>query len=201
MHKIAMLLLVVAAGFGVVGSAHAATDTTAQSQESQHKYTVAEGDSLSSIATANNLPSWMPLWDVNTDIQNPDQITPGEQIVIPVAPFPTDRPLPDGYAAPAAAAAAPAVTTSVRAARPAATDRVVGNPGGLAQRVCARESGCNYAANTGNGYYGAYQFDSGTWGGYGGYAEANQAPQAVQDAKFQQELAARGCSPWPNTCY
>ncbi len=209
MRRFAMLLLLVAAEFGVVATAHAASGATSNTKTQTHtqapaqpqpiKYTVADGDSLSSIAAANNLPTWLPIWDVNTDMQNPDQITPGEQILIPVAPYPTtDRALPAGYGAPVAAAAvAPVAARSAVAT----TARVVGNPGGLAQRVCARESGCNYAENTGNGYYGAYQFDSGTWGGYGGYAEANLAPQAVQDAKFQQELAARGCSPWPNTCY
>lgn len=46
------------------------------------------------------------------------------------------------------------------------------------------ESGGDYAANTGNGYYGGYQFDSGTWDAYGdpAYAEASDAPPAVQDA-------------------
>ena len=62
-------------------------------------------------------------------------------------------------------------------------------------RFC--ESGGNYADNTGNGFYGAYQFDYGTWGGYGGYATADQAPPAVQDAKAQATQAARGWYPWP----
>jgi hypothetical protein len=33
-------------------------------------------------------------------------------------------------------------------------------------RMC--ESGGNYGIDTGNGYYGAYQFDAGTWHAYGG---------------------------------
>jgi Transglycosylase-like domain len=46
------------------------------------------------------------------------------------------------------------------------------------------ESGGDYSANTGNGYYGGYQFDSGTWDAYGdpAYAEASDAPPAAQDA-------------------
>jgi transglycosylase-like protein len=46
------------------------------------------------------------------------------------------------------------------------------------------ESGGDYSANTGNGFYGGYQFDSGTWDAYGdpAYAEASDAPPAVQDA-------------------
>jgi LysM repeat protein len=212
MRRFAMLLLLVAAEFGVVASAHAASGTIphtktqnkpapqTQTQPQPQKYTVVSGDSLSSIATAQNLPSWMPIWDANTNLQNPDQISPGEQLIIPAAPYPTtDRALPAGYGAPVVAASTAVSATPVAAVATSAV--AIGNPGGLAQRVCARESGCNYAENTGNGYYGAYQFDSGTWGDFGGYAEANLAPAAVQDAKFQQEYAIRGCSPWPNTCY
>jgi hypothetical protein len=47
-------------------------------------------------------------------------------------------------------------------------------------RVC--ESGNNYAINTGNGYYGAYQFDLGTWRSVGGTGLPSQASPATQDA-------------------
>lgn len=48
-------------------------------------------------------------------------------------------------------------------------------------RMC--ESGGNYAINTGNGYYGAYQFSAPTWNHYNtGYAYAHLAPPEVQDA-------------------
>lgn len=60
------------------------------------------------------------------------------------------------------------------------------------------ESGGNYAANTGNGYYGAYQYDLSTWNNYGGYARPDLAPPAVQDAKAQETYARRGSSPWPS---
>ncbi len=47
-------------------------------------------------------------------------------------------------------------------------------------RTC--ESGGNYQDNTGNGYYGAYQFSAGTWNTLNtGYARADLAPPAVQD--------------------
>lgn len=63
-------------------------------------------------------------------------------------------------------------------------------------RAC--ESGGNYSTNTGNGYYGAYQYDIGTWGGYGGYSNAAEAPAAVQDQKARETYEARGWSPWPS---
>lgn len=56
----------------------------------------------------------------------------------------------------------------------------------------------SYSSNTGNGYYGAYQFDLGTWGGYGGYANASEAPPAVQDQKAWETYQGRGWSPWPS---
>jgi len=48
-------------------------------------------------------------------------------------------------------------------------------------RMC--ETHGNYQANTGNGYYGAYQFSASTWNSLNtGYATADQAPAAIQDA-------------------
>lgn len=64
-----------------------------------------------------------------------------------------------------------------------------------ALRQC--ESGGSYEKNTGNGYYGAYQFDIGTWANYGGYRIPSDAPPAVQDAKAMDTQARRGWSPWP----
>ncbi len=47
-------------------------------------------------------------------------------------------------------------------------------------RMC--ETGGNYQTNTGNGYYGAYQFSISTWNSLNtGYARADQAPASVQD--------------------
>ena len=62
-------------------------------------------------------------------------------------------------------------------------------------RLC--ESGNRYNVNTGNGYYGAYQYDLRTWNNYMGYARPDLAPAEVQDAKAQDTQARRGWSPWP----
>ncbi len=59
------------------------------------------------------------------------------------------------------------------------------------------EAGNVYTRNSGNGYYGAYQYNLGTWANYGGYARPDLAPPAVQDAKARETQAARGWGPWP----
>jgi hypothetical protein len=62
-------------------------------------------------------------------------------------------------------------------------------------RYC--EAGGDYTRNSGNGYYGAYQYNVSTWANYGGYARPDLAPPAVQDAKARATQAARGWAPWP----
>lgn len=59
------------------------------------------------------------------------------------------------------------------------------------------EAGGNYGINTGNGYYGAYQFNISTWNGYGGFTVPSDAPPAVQDQKATETYQARGWQPWP----
>ncbi len=61
------------------------------------------------------------------------------------------------------------------------------------------ESGGNYAANTGNGFYGAYQFSLGTWGSLGtGYGRPDAAPPAVQDDAARRLQQHAGWGQWPS---
>jgi hypothetical protein len=90
----------------------------------------------------------------------------------------------------AAARAAVAVASAPRA------KLVIGGDDVWAQlRYC--EAGGDYAKNTGNGYYGAYQYNLSTWGNYAGYARPDLAPPEVQDAKARETQARRGWYPWP----
>jgi hypothetical protein len=60
------------------------------------------------------------------------------------------------------------------------------------------ESGGNYATNTGNGFYGAYQFDLRTWNGIGYAGLPSNASPGTQDAAARQLQASRGWQPWPS---
>jgi hypothetical protein len=93
---------------------------------------------------------------------------------------------------------APAVATSQPTSQPAASSATASSQGGgfASSSTVQCESSGDYSANTGNGYYGGYQFDSHTWDRFGdpAYEEANEAPPAVQDA-----AAARVTyDAWPN---
>jgi hypothetical protein len=59
------------------------------------------------------------------------------------------------------------------------------------------ESTNTYTVNTGNGYYGAYQFDQSTWESVGGSGRPHWAEPVVQDARARLLYARRGWTPWP----
>jgi hypothetical protein len=94
-----------------------------------------------------------------------------------------NRPRP----APVVAAPRPVVA----AARPA----VAGPDSFVALRDC--ESGGNYGDDTGNGYFGAYQFTLSSWRDLGLGGLPSQAPPALQDRAAQELQARRGWSQWP----
>lgn len=61
-------------------------------------------------------------------------------------------------------------------------------------RVC--ESGNHYDTDTGNGYYGAYQFDLPTWHSVGGVGQPNLNPAPEQDYRALYLYRMRGWQPW-----
>jgi uncharacterized protein YabE (DUF348 family) len=65
-------------------------------------------------------------------------------------------------------------------------------------RIAACESGGNWAANTGNGYYGGLQFNLGTWHSYGGSGRPDQNSREAQIAVAERVRAAEGgYGAWP----
>lgn len=59
------------------------------------------------------------------------------------------------------------------------------------------ESGGNASTNTGNGYYGLYQFDLRTWRGVGGSGLPSDASASEQTYRAYKLYKDRGAQPWP----
>jgi len=63
-------------------------------------------------------------------------------------------------------------------------------------RIC--ESGDNYRENTGNGYFGAYQFSQSTWRGLGLHGRPDRARAITQNLAARKLHAEDGWSAWPS---
>lgn len=114
--------------------------------------TVAEGDTLSSIAEAHET-TWVRIYNANEQIANPDIINPGDQLRIPTADETlTDRTLP---AAPVKTAASTNSTQRTKTTVSAASYPVDANS--AKAYIYARESGNNPNATNPNGCYGLGQ--------------------------------------------
>ena len=95
---------------------------------------------------------------------------------------------------------APTATTAT-AAPPDAAPASASGGGAIAASVWAAlrkcESNGNYAINTGNGYYGAYQFAASTWRKLGYSGLPHEASAATQDEAARKLQAQQGWGPWP----
>ena len=73
--------------------------------------------------------------------------------------------------------------------------------GGVSQAtldaIAACESGGDPTAVNAAGYYGKYQFDTGTWASVGGSGNPAEASEAEQDYRASLLYARAGSSPWP----
>ncbi len=63
--------------------------------------------------------------------------------------------------------------------------------------VAACESGGNWSADTGNGYFGGLQITSSTWGAAGGTGSPAHASRAEQIRVAETVLANQGRGAWP----
>ena len=60
------------------------------------------------------------------------------------------------------------------------------------------EAGGNWAANTGNGYYGGLQFSKGSWDAVGGTGYPHEHPRDTQITMGRRLQAAQGWEAWPH---
>jgi Transglycosylase-like domain len=93
-----------------------------------------------------------------------------------------------------------ATLVTIPTAAPPRSPAVTFNGNSVWDTLARCESSGNWAANTGNGYYGGLQFSVGTWNGYGGAEYAaypHQATRQQQIAVAERLRAARGYQPWP----
>lgn len=81
---------------------------------------------------------------------------------------------------------------------PAGTSTLRASSGGWLAKVRQCESGGNYSANTGNGFYGAYQFTLESWRAVGGSGNPANASPAEQDKRASMLRAQSGAGNWPN---
>ncbi|QBJ94761.1 resuscitation-promoting factor rpfe [Rhodococcus sp. ABRD24] len=64
--------------------------------------------------------------------------------------------------------------------------------------VAQCESGGNWGANTGNGYYGGLQFSAGTWSAHGGSGLPHNNSREEQIRVAESVLASQGSGAWPS---
>jgi hypothetical protein len=65
------------------------------------------------------------------------------------------------------------------------------------EAIAACESGGVPTTNTGNGFYGKYQFTLSTWASVGGSGNPAAAPEAEQDMRAAMLYERQGAAPWP----
>jgi hypothetical protein len=71
--------------------------------------------------------------------------------------------------------------------------------GWLSDALCVHHYEGAWNANTGNGYYGGFQFDLATWASNGGTGSPAQASPTEQLRVAYQAWKHRGWAPWPAT--
>ena len=171
-------------------------------------YTIRPGDTLSAIAARayGSAADWPAIWWANRrQVPDPDLITAGQRLALPsshqVPPWLARAALAAAAAArPAPAAPAGAAPADPAAPAQAASPAPASSGGANWSAIAACESGGNWAASTGNGFYGGLQFTQQTWlaNGGGRYASsANLATPAQQIAVAQNVLASQGIGAWP----
>ncbi len=177
----------------------------------QTSWIVKEGDSLASIARISygDESYWTTLWNDNPWIEDPYLVEDGYVLLIrpkaPVTPEELRSELKERMTSPIAYVYVPGIvaqqvqvtTTSIKPDVTATPTPVAviksGASGPLTEEQLNYlgncEAGMNPARNSGNGYYGAFQFSPGTWNSMNtDYARADMAPLEVQKDAVQRLL-------------
>lgn len=186
--------VVVSAVLGSAGHAKALspTSTTSNASDKSQTVRVASGDTLSSIAKGYGT-TYVRLFDANSNISDPNLIFPGETLRIPLA----SEQLPDRLK-PAVTPVPPVQPAPQRSSNQAVAAPAVSAPvSGVWNKIAQCESGGNWAANTGNGFYGGLQFTLSSWNSVGGSGYPNQASASEQIARAQALQARQGWGAWP----
>ena len=144
-------------------------------------YTVQPGDTLTALSERFNT-TVAALADTNR-IANIDVIDVGQVLAIPT-----------GDTSATLAPVRP-VATTVERAQPQRSAPL----SGIWACIAAHESGGNPATNTGNGYYGMFQFSPGSWAAAGGQGNPADASAGAQLAVAQRLQARSGWGSWPVT--
>lgn len=170
---------------------------------------VQPGEYLASIAAAYDLDpenGWRLIFDANPQIADPDLITAGQQLRIPAPDEELEqRPLP-GTTQPAPAPQTETATQGEVAPQqvtpqpePApAPDPAPSTTAGVWDSLAQCESGGNWSANTGNGFYGGLQFSLSSWQAVGGAGYPHEASRAEQIQRGEQLRAVQGWGAWPS---
>ena len=129
-----------------------------------------------------------------TTMPAPIEATIANITVAPITTVPARRPTPKATPAPTTTQAPP--TTEAPAPAPSG---IYGDPDDPAtwERMAKCEASGNWAANTGNGYYGGLQFSVATWERHGGTGYPHRASKATQIEIGKRLQAAEGWGAWP----
>ena len=165
-----------------------ATTTPSTAEAGTDQPTTTLGSSSSATATSTPAPSTSQASPVATTTALPATTTTALPVTTTVAPATTTTAPPTTIPVTTTAAVAPASTASSGEPSPAA---------GVWLELRECESGDNYQTDTGNGFYGAYQFAEATWTGLGLSGVPSEAPYWVQDEAAQRLQAQYGWGPWP----
>jgi hypothetical protein len=127
------------------------------------------------------------------------QLASASAAIVPttVAPAPPTTAPPPPPPPPSPPPPPPPPTTTTTAPKASAVVATSSLSGGVWAELRQCESGGNYQDDTGNGFYGAYQFDQQSWDSLGLSGLPSNAPPAVQDDAARRLQARDGWSPWP----